>query len=361
MVNKSSLLKIVQRLVTAIGPSGFEDEVRDVVVSELKPYADSIWIDTFGNVIAVKKGTRGGGKVMLIAHMDEAGLVITNIDEKGFIKFTTIGNLDKNTLPGQRVIILTRNSKRIRGVIGYKALHSERVMKIENLFIDIGASNAEEVKILGIEPGCVAVLDRDLTRLGSNDIISSRALDNRIGLASMIETFKNIDNVEPDVYAVATIQEKTSIKGSTIISLTISPQVAIAIDTTIATDVLEDYETTQKIQLGKGVVIKVVSKEVEGEFIIHQVIKNSLIKIAEEEKIPYQIGVSIMSTIDTSVIDLYRKGALVGIISIPIRYLHSAIEVANLNDAVNASRLVTAFIKRITSKWIEKYLIRKLK
>ena len=360
MLSKNSLLKTIEKLTSAVAPSGFENEVKNIVVSELKPYADNLWIDTFGNVIAVKKGVRGGGKIMLVAHMDEMSFVITDIDENGFIRFATTNDWNRNILLGQRVIILTKDFKKIRGVIGYRSSCSERneYGEVKDIFIDIGASNAKEVKELGIEPGCMAILDNELIKL-TNDIISSRALDDRAGLAIMIEIFKNIDNVELDIYAVATVQEKMGLKGSKIASSSISPQIAIVLDTTRATDVSEK-ENIQRIQLGKGAVIKVFGKERNGVFITHQAIKELLVTIAEEEEIPYQVEIGIENVIDIPIIDLSKEGVLVSVVSIPVRYFNSSIEIANLNDIVSASKISIASIRKITSEWIEKYLVRKL-
>ncbi|MEM4435078.1 MAG: hypothetical protein QXP10_03270, partial [Sulfolobales archaeon] len=236
-ITKDQVYSLLKKLSETVGPSGFEDSVRDVVIEELKPHADSLWVDSLGNVIAVKKGSRGSGRLMLAGHMDEIGLIVSHIDQRGFIRFQPIGGVSERTLLGQRVLIKTRDGRVIRGVIGSKPPHImkpeelKQVPEIKDMYIDIGASSKDEAEKMGVTVGTIAVFDRDLAIVGgSSDVVTGKALDDRVGVVATIEGFKAIDGNEVDVYAVATVQEEVGLKGARVAAYSITPDVAIALD-----------------------------------------------------------------------------------------------------------------------------------
>ena len=366
--SKDTIYSLLKRLCSTISVSGHEEEIRGLIIDELKPYADELWIDSLGNVIAVKKGSRGSGRFMIAAHMDEIGLMVTHVDERGFIRFAPIGGWSERILPAQRVLIKSLDGKNVvRGVIGSKPPHvmkpeeAKQVIPMNNLFIDIGVSSREEAEKLGIGPGSIIVLDRDVVRLGNPDIVSGRAFDDRVGVATMIEAFKALDDHEVDVYAVATVQEEVGLKGARVAAFAIEPHVALALDVTVASDVPGVEEHEQVTKIGKGPAIKIMDGRRGSGLIAHPAVRELLIRTAKEENIPYQLEILTGGTTDASIIQLNKEGVPAGTISIPTRYIHSPVEVLSLADVENAVKLTIGFTKRLTNEWIKENLKKKIK
>lgn len=364
-MDKNDLYNILKSLVDKNSPSGHEEEIRNIVIDLLEPHADELWVDSLGNVIAVKKGS-GEGKLMIAAHMDEIGLMINHITKQGFLKFIPIGGWNPIILPGQRVLIRTKKGEYIRGVIGTKPPHimkpeeAKQIPQIEDMFIDIGVSSREEAEKLGVIAGSVAVIERDIARL-AGDVVTGRAFDDKIGVAVMIEAFKNLENPRVDVYAVATVMEEVGLKGARVAAYSITPDVGLAVDVTIAADVPGVNESKQITRLGKGPAIKVIDGRSGTGLIAHPAIKETLIQLAEKHKIPYQIEILTGGTTDATIIQLTKEGVPAGALSVPTRYIHSPIEVLNLEDALNAARLVKLFSEYLDREWINNYLKKRIK
>ena len=365
-MDKIEIFQLIKKLCEAFGPSGFEDEVRDLIIKEMERYVDELKIDRWGNIIGVKYG-KGIGKFMIAAHMDEIGLIIDNIDRHGFLRFRQIGGWSELSLIGQRVVIKCRDGKKVRGVIGVKPPHvtpsgeERKAPEIKDMFIDIGASSDKEVREkYNIDIGCVAILDREVVML-NEDVITGKAFDNRVGVAIMLTSLKELKSHEVDIYFVATVQEEIGLKGAMMTAERIEPDAAIALDTTIASDVPGIPEREQVIKLGKGPAIKVMDGGRAGMFISHSVLREYLINIAKEENIPYQLEVLLGGTTDATAIAVRRGGIPAITISTPARYVHSPIEVINLNDVVNAIKLLTKAIEKANTKLIENLREKKLK
>ncbi len=364
--SRDSIFSTLSKLCSVVGPSGYEDDVRKIVIDELKPYADKLWIDSLGNVIALKKG-RGDGKLMLAGHMDEIGLMISYIDDKGFLRFNPIGGWNERILPGQRVLIKTSTGRLIRGVVGSKPPHimkpeeAQKVIPMKELFIDVGVGSREEAKKLGVEVGDVAVIDRDVVRIGDGSVVTGRAFDDRIGVTVMIEAFKALENTNVDVYAVATVQEEVGLKGARVAAYAIEPHVALALDVTVANDLPNVPENEWITRIGKGPAIKIMDGRSGSGLIAHPAVRKLLIQVAKEKGIPYQLEVLPGGTTDASAIQLNKEGVPAGTVSIPTRYIHSPIELLSLEDALNAVKLVVAFVEKLDRKWIEENLRRQVK
>ncbi len=357
-IQREEMFVLLKRLCDALGPSGAEENVRDIVVDYLRDIADSVWIDSMGNVIALKKGSKSGKKIMLAAHMDEVGLFISAIDDKGFLRALPIGGLPERNLVFQRVIVKTRKGHIYRGVIGLKPPHlikpeeARQIPEMKELFIDVGASSKDEVLSMGINVGDIAVFDRELVLLGDKRV-TGKALDDRAGLAVLLKSFELIEGQELDVYAVATVQEEVGLKGARVAAFSISPDIALAIDVTAANDIPGVPEHEWIARLGKGPAIKIADGRAATGLIANPRLVEMLIKIAEEENIPYQLEVAPGGTTDASVIALNKEGVPAAVISIPTRYIHSSVEVLDLDDMINAVRLMTSFVRRITVSWVE--------
>ncbi|MCX8184952.1 MAG: M42 family metallopeptidase [Sulfolobales archaeon] len=356
-ITRDRAFQLLKKLSEAIGPSGFEDSIREIVVDELRPYADSMWVDSLGNVIAVKKGSRGSGRLMLAGHMDEIGLIVSHIDQRGFLRFQPIGGVSERVLLGQRVIIKTREGRVVRGVIGSKPPHImkpeelKQVPEIKDMYIDVGTSSREEVEKIGISIGSIAVFERDLSFIGSSDIVTGKALDDRVGLAATVEAFKAVDGNEVDVYAVATVQEEVGLKGARVAAYSITPDVALALDVTIASDVAGVPEQEWITQLGRGPAIKVVDGRAATGLIAHPTVRDKLVEIARQYNIPHQVEVAPGGTTDASIIALNKEGVPAATVSIPSRYIHSPVEIIHLSDLVNAAKLTALFSSKISSEW----------
>ncbi|MEZ0290841.1 MAG: M42 family metallopeptidase [Sulfolobales archaeon] len=354
---KEELFQLLKRVTEQVAPSGYEDDVRGIVKDFLKNTADDVYVDSLGNVIAVKRGSRGSGKIMLAGHMDEIGLFISFIDEKGFLRALPIGGVFERSLIFQRVLIRTRDGRIYRGVIGLKPPHiakpeeAKQVPDLRELFIDIGASSKAEVEKLGIRVGDIAVFDRDLVRL-AGDRVSGKAIDDRVGLVTMIKAFELVERNEATVYAVATVQEEVGLKGARTAAFSISPDAAIALDVTIASDVPGVAEHEWYTSLGKGPAIKIADGRGASGLIANPEIVNKLISVAQELGIPYQLEVAAGGTTDASAIQLNKEGVPAGVVSIPSRYIHSPVEMIDLNDVVNAVKLTKGFCEKSDVEWL---------
>jgi endoglucanase len=354
---KQELLDLLKKLTEVPGPSGREDAVRELVARLLEPHVDKLWIDVWGNVIGVKKGS-GEGRVMIAAHMDEIGLFVSHIEDSGFLRVVPIGGVTERALLYQRVVLRTRTGELIRGVVGLKPPHVakpeelQKVPELRELFVDIGASSKEEVEKLGIRVGDVLVYDRDLVELAGN-CVSGKAFDDRVGLAAMIKAAQMTQNPKVDVYFVATVQEEVGLKGARTAAFAISPDAAIAIDVTIASDVPGVQKSEWYTQLGKGPAIKVADGRGASGLIAHPKIFDFLVSLAEKYKIPYQVEIIPGGTTDASIIALNKEGVPAGTVSIPARYIHSPVEVVNLSDVYNAALLVKYFAEEATPEWLK--------
>ncbi|MEM3552939.1 MAG: M20/M25/M40 family metallo-hydrolase, partial [Candidatus Bathyarchaeia archaeon] len=308
--------------------------------------------DRFSNIVARKSG-EGKGNVMIYAHIDEVGLIIKHIDEEGFLSFETLGGLDAKILPSQRVKILVKNGF-ITGVIGCKPPHlqtqkeMETPYKIEDLFIDVGAANRKEAESWGIKPGCAAALERSLEKIGKGNLVSGKALDDRVGCAIMVKVAEEVsrEKFDFDLYFGGTVQEELGLRGSRVMAFSITPSLGLVIDTSTAGDFpgLNLKKAPLKVGAGPGIII------MDSGFMATEEVKELMISTAEEEKIPYQPVVVKGGTTDAAYIQLTKEGVPVGSIAVPSRYTHSTIEVVSLEDVANTVKLIAAILKRLNSE-----------
>ena len=340
---------LLQRLSDAHGISGYEGNVRAIVRQELSSYGD-VRVDVPGNLIVTKKGTTPS--IMLAAHIDEIGLAVKHIDDNGFLKFVKVGGWFDQTLLNQRVIVHSKDP--CFGTIGSKPPHvmkdDERKKPVEakDMFIDVGASSADEVADMGIEIGTSVSIDQNLVRL-TNDRVTGKALDNRAGAALLIEVMKRTSDVKPTVHAVFTVQEEVGLKGARTAAFGLDPDVAIAIDTCIAGDHPGITKDESAMEVGKGAAITVMDAGGRG-VITHPKVLMWLRETAKKNKIAYQLDVSDGGTTDATAISLTRTGIPSGGISVATRYLHSPVEVLSLKDMESCADLI-AHAVRSAGKW----------
>jgi len=327
-------VKETLRLLTeAFGPSGSEEQVRDIICSQIEGLADEVRSDALGNLIAVKRGS--DKRVMLAAHMDEIGLIVTYVDEKGFLRFGRIGGVRPVTLVGSRV----RFADGTVGVIGAEKLDDpSKVPGFDKLYIDIGATSRDAVHL---RVGDVACMDRPLVDVGHR--IIAKALDDRIGCTVLIEALRRLKNTRHEAVFVFTTQEEVGLRGATASAYGTDPDVAIAVDVTGTGDTpgKPPVAPAPALSLGEGAAIKVK----DGGMLAHRGVKDLLVRRAEEHDIPYQLEVLEAGTTDARAMQTTRAGVPAGCISVPCRYIHTASELADIRDADAAVRLIVAVLE----------------
>lgn len=346
-------LEFLKRLLNTPGPSGFEAPAARVWRSEASEFADQVDTDVSGNSWALlgQAGSPGAPRVMLAGHIDEIGLMVTHVDDEGFLYIEGIGGWDPQVLVGQRVRLLTRTGD-IVGVIGKKPIHlikhdeRDKASKLTDLWIDIGAKDREEAQKRGVRVGDPGVLDTQLVQLG-DDLIASRSIDNRIGAFVVLEALRLLAEGErpaAQVAAVATAQEEIGYSGggARTAAFKLEPEVAVVVDVTFATDSpgIEKKELGEH-RLGGGPVLTRGSAA-------HPVVFEKLADVATREAIPFTIAASPRySSTDADAIYLSRAGVATGIVSVPNRYMHSPNEMVSLTDLERAARLIAAFVRSL--------------
>ena len=338
--------KLLAELCEVAGAPGHENRVREVVLREIKSIVDEINIDNMGNIIALKKGINDK-KVMIAAHMDEIGFIVTHIDDKGFVYFHTLGGFDPKTLTAQRVII--HGKKDVIGVMGSKPIHLMnaadrlKVPTIKDFFIDTGLSKSQLEKI--IEVGSTITRERKLIEMG--DCINCKSLDNRVSVFILIEMLKEMNEKPPyDTYAVFTVQEEIGIRGANVSSMLINPDFGFGLDTTIAWDTPGSTKQEQVSALGEGACIKVMDSSTVCDYRMVSYMK----EISKKYKIKTQLEILPAGGTDTSGVQRMNPGgAISGAVSIPTRHIHQVIEMVHKEDVRGSIDLLKACVENLDS------------
>jgi len=352
-------------LSEAFGPSGCEDEVRQVVLEAIQDKVDEVQVDALGNVIAVQKGTAAlgetapGFKVMVAAHMDEVGMMISLVGEDGLLHFEKVGGIDDRVLPAKVVQIRPRISKpdaasdapsgsddKLPGVIIIKPVHlttqSERgqVMSYDKLSIDIGASSKKEAEGL-VDRGAYATFDVGFDDLG--DVVKGKAFDDRAGCAVLIELIKR-GPYPFDFYPVFTTMEEVGLRGARVAGYSVMPDAAFVLEGTICDDSPKKEDLSPTTELGKGPAISMMDRSVVADRRLLQLV----IETAEQEGIPYQFKQPGKGGTDAGAIHLAKTGVPTLPVSVPSRYIHSPVSVLSKSDFEHTVNLMAASLKRMT-------------
>ncbi len=337
---------LLKQICEIAGAPGFEMRVRNLVIELVTPLVDEIKTDNLGNVIAIKKGKRNpdGKRVMVAAHLDEIGFMITHIDDQGFLRFHTLGGFDPKTLTAQRVIV--HGKKDLIGVMGSKPIHvmsaeeKTQLPKTTDFFIDMGMSKEEVEKYITI--GDSVTRDRELIEMG--DCVNCKSIDNRVAVFILIEALKQLENPAYDVYATFTVQEEVGIRGANVAAHSINPDFGIALDTTIAFDVPGAQAHEKITQLGKGTAIKIMDAMTICDYRMVEFMKQTANKAA----ISWQPEILTAGGTDTAGVQrMGKQGAIAGAISIPTRHLHQVIEMAHKKDIADTIALLKACLEQI--------------
>jgi len=336
---------LLKELTDLMGASGDEKEVREKIKEIVKPYVDELYVDKMGNLIACKKGKKEKPKVMLAAHMDEVALMVKSINEDGTLSFSPVGGVDNRILVSKTVKV---GEKRVNGVIGAKPIHlqkreeQQKPLDFDALYIDIGATSKEEA-LKHVSVGDYVYFDANFELLG-NGYVKSKALDDRIGCNVLIEILKR--DYEYPVCAAFTVQEEVGLRGAGVAAYNIEPDFAIVVEGTVAADVSDSEPHLVSTELGKGPAISLMDRTT----LYDKKIINKIVKIAEENGVPYQFRRIASGGNDAGKIHLTKGGIKAIAVSVPCRYIHSFNSVAFLEDFHNTVKLVDLIIKNIAKE-----------
>lgn len=323
------LFELIQTLNAAHGPSGDEGGVREVIARLAAPFADEVKTDTLGNLIVRKKGT--GPKVMFAAHMDSIGFVVTHIEKEGFLRVGRLGGIS----PKEAAYTPVKFKNGVRGVFVPEEKADFGKLKLDECYVDIGAQNEDEAKKM-VQVGDTAVYDSPSFVNGCK--VVSPYLDNRVSCAILLLTLERMGDSANDLYFVFTVQEEVGLRGGKTAAWAVDPDYGIAVDVTDVDDT-PGSEKSGTVQLGKGAAIKVMDSSV----ICHPEIVAKLDTLAQEQGIAAQRDILRAGGTDAGAIHLTRMGVRAGGISVPCRYIHTPVEMADLEDAENCVKLAVAF------------------
>lgn len=358
MVQYDETLTMLKELTDANGIAGNERAAREVMKKYIEPYADDIEYDNLGSLIAKKVGDENGPKVMIAGHLDEVGFMVTQVDDKGFIKFQTVGGWWSHVMLSQRVTITTRKGDEIIGVIGSKPPHilppeaRKKVVDMKELFIDIGATSKDEVKEWGIAPGDMITPYFEFNVMKNEKMLLAKAWDNRIGCAIAIDVLKQLkDEKHPNiVYGVGNVQEEVGLRGAKTSTNKVQPDIGFAVDVGIAGDTpgITAKESTSKLGDGPQIIIY------DASMVSHKGLRDFVIDVAEENNIPYQFEAMAGGGTDAGSIHLTANGVPTLAIGIATRYIHSHAAILHRDDYENAVRLMVEIVKRLDRETVNK-------
>jgi len=322
--------ELLKKLLETFSPSGNEETIREIIREEIKDYVDDIKVDALGNLIGIKKGQ--GKKIMVASHMDEIGIMVTNIDDNGFLRFTNIGGVSPFTALYQRVMFADGTM----GVVGMEKVDEMKDLNLSKMFIDIGACSKEEA-MKKVNVGDVACFYAPFIQDG--DYIMSKALDDRIGCYVSIEAMKALKDCPNEVYFVFTVQEEVGLRGAKTAAYGVDPDMGIALDVTTTGDTPK--AKTMDVKMGKGTAIKVKDSSV----LAHPEVKKLMVETAKENNIPYQLEVLEAGGTDSGAIHITRSGVPSGVISVPCRYVHSPSEMVSVKDVESSIELLVKVLQ----------------
>lgn len=342
-------IQLLEKLSNAFGPSGLENEVVHILRKELEKCADETQGDKLGNVMFYHEGKKGYPRVMLSAHMDEVGFMITYVEDSGFLRFDTWG-ITNNIMPGQRVVFKGERGF-IRGIIGTKPPHimttdeQNKIVPKEDLFIDIGADNIAQANMKGADVGMMGVFDVEFMDLGDG-YFRGKALDDRAGCVVLAETFKALQDSPYNVVAVGSVQEELGIRGARTAAWQVEPDIGLALEGTFVADVPGTRPDRVSSKIKGGPVLTIMDRAT----FTHPHILKTLIKTAKQKAIPFQFKKVLVGGTDAGAIHLTKAGVPSGTVAVPCRYIHGPVSIIHIDDLKNTIRLVTEFTKAVSEK-----------
>ena len=340
--------ELVRRLSDTFGPAGFETDVAAAIQDAVEPFVDEISVDTLGNLLATKHG-RSDRRLMIDAHMDEIGFMVSYVEESGFLRFSTIGGWDTRIIPSHRMSVRSDDGAEIHGIVGTLPPHllssedRSRPHRIEDLFIDIGVSSAREVADLGIRIGSPAVIHYPFQRL-QGDMVTGKALDDRAGCAVSIAALAALAGEETELTVVGafTVREEVGLIGAGTAAFSIDPDLALVLEGTIGADMPGVSATKRVTRIGAGPAITVA----DGSQIVKPELVRFLTATADDVGLPWHYKLPPFGGTDGGIVQRTRCGVLSASVSIPCRYIHSPFSVMRMSDFEHTVRLTTEFARR---------------
>ncbi|MCY9547554.1 MULTISPECIES: M42 family metallopeptidase [Lysinibacillus] len=360
MTQLDPTLQMFKDLTDANGIAGNERAPREVMKKYIGPYADLVETDNLGSVIAKKVGDENGPKIMVAGHLDEVGFMVTQIDDKGFIKFQTVGGWWSQVMLAQRVTITTRKGEEIIGVIGSKPPHilpadvRNKVVDIKDMFIDVGAASKDEVLEWGVRPGDMVTPYFEFNVMKNEKYLLAKAWDNRIGCAIAIDVMKALQNEKhPNIlYSVGNVQEEVGLRGAKTATHKIQPDIGFAVDVGVAGDTpgVTAKESTSKMGAGPQIVVY------DASMVSHRGLREFVLDVADEHNIPYQFEAMAGGGTDAGSIHVTANGIPALSIGIATRYIHSHAGILHRDDYDNAVKLMVEVIKKLDRDAVNKII-----
>ena len=350
MNDVTETIKFLEKLSNAFGPSGSEEDVAGLLRRELESYADETRVDKLGNVLFFHNGKKGYPRVMLAAHMDEIGFLVTFIEETGFLRFDTIGGITNIVMPGQRVLLRGEKGY-VKGIIGTKPPHlmtleeQAKIIPKEDLFIDIGADNLAHAKEKGIDVGTMGVFDVEFVDLGDG-YYRGKALDDRAGCTVLAEVFKGLKDSPYNIVAVGSVQEELGIRGARTAAWQVDPDFGLALEGTFVSDVPTTRPDRVSSKIKGGPVVTIMDRTA----FTHPKVLRTLISTAKAKSIPFQFKQVPLGGTDAGAIHLNKAGVPTGTVAVPCRYIHGPVSILHVDDLKNSVRLVMEFAKAVSVK-----------
>ncbi|MGA3602564.1 M42 family metallopeptidase [Lysinibacillus agricola] len=360
MTQLDPTLQMFKDLTDANGIAGNERAPREVMKKYIAPFADSVETDNLGSVIAKKVGDENGPKIMVAGHLDEVGFMVTQIDDKGFIKFQTVGGWWSQVMLAQRVTITTRKGDEIIGVIGSKPPHilpadvRNKVVDIKDMFIDVGAASKDEVLEWGVRPGDMVTPYFEFNVMKNEKYLLAKAWDNRIGCAIAIDVMKALKNEKhPNIlYSVGNVQEEVGLRGAKTATHKIQPDIGFAVDVGVAGDTpgVTAKESTSKMGAGPQIVVY------DASMVSHRGLREFVLDVADENNIPYQFEAMAGGGTDAGSMHITANGVPALSIGIATRYIHSHAGILHRDDYDNAVKLMVEVIKKLDRDAVNKII-----
>jgi endoglucanase len=341
--------ELLKKISLLPGIPGNEKQVSKFIKDQVSSVVDELTYDNLGSLITRKGNV--GPKIMVAGHMDEIGLMVTQITKEGFVKFQTIGGWFSQVMLAQVWDIHTKKGV-VNAVTGVKPPHiipqdkRSQAIPIDQMYLDLGVSSNDEAIALGVEPGNMVTPRSEFLVLGNDKYLLSKAWDNRIGSAAVIEIMQQLENTPNQVYGTFTVQEEVGLRGAKTSSYVVHPEISFAIDTGLANDVPGGEPSEQS--LGKGPQILLY----DGGLVAHQALRKFVIDIAKEEKIPYQEAYIVGGRTDAGHMHLAHQGAPSLSIGIPTRYMHSHTSIIHYDDYQNTIKLMIAVLRKLDQEQV---------
>jgi tetrahedral aminopeptidase len=340
-------VELLKTLTDVFGPSGFEEEVAETIKGLIEPFVDEMRVDTLGNLIATRRGS-SDVTLMLDAHTDEIGFIVSYIEEGGFLRFTQTSGWDARIVPSHAVTIQTDLGTYVKGYIGMPPPHilrpedRDKPYTFENMFIDVGVSSAEDVAKLGIRVGSPLVIAYPFEQLNDNTIMA-RALDDRAGCAVIVKTLEALASQQLDVNLVAcfSVQEEVGLRGAGTAAFQIQPDIALVLETTVAADYPGIEARRRPTSFGGGPAFVVM----DNTMITNPRAVRAITELADEHLIPWQYRLPTGGGTNAGAIQRSRGGVMTAVVSLPVRYFHSPYALMRLDDFEHTVRLVTEFTR----------------